>query len=69
MKMIQNEWYGELPASLFRLVKRYNVSPSDYVDLEYFCNEDFDRMAKAIVACSRDGYFSSYELYRLDTWS
>ena len=64
MKMVFDEWYGELPAKLLRLVKKHNVSPADYQDLEDLCENDFDLMAKAIVDCSQNGCFSSYEFWQ-----
>lgn len=30
MKLVFNEWYGELRQSTLNLVKKYNVSPADF---------------------------------------
>ena len=30
MKMTFHEYYGDLPVSTLRLVRKYNVSPADY---------------------------------------
>lgn len=36
---VYNEWFGEVTPALNRALKRYNVSPADYQDLERLCGE------------------------------
>ena len=44
-KMVYNEWYGEIPFTLNRTIKKFNVSPSDY---DLLC-EDFGRENHAVI--------------------
>lgn len=59
MKMVYNEWYGELPSGLLTLVKRNNVSPSDYRALEGE-NLTWEQMADAIRRFSPNGNFQVF---------
>lgn len=44
------EAYGHLPTSLWALIKKHNVSPADYMMLQFSFSEDFDRIADFIKA-------------------
>ena len=62
--MTFDEYYGELPKSTLRMIKRYNVSPADYTDLEYACGEgNFAAIEAAIQRFSTKGYFCSFDLF------
>lgn len=42
--MTFHESYGELPVHMLRMVKRMNISPSDWMMLELQFDGDFERM-------------------------
>lgn len=46
--MTFHEAYGELPVHLLRMVKRFNVSPSDWYGLEHRFGTDFVAMRECI---------------------
>lgn len=62
MKTVYNEWYGEIPVALNRAIKKYNVSPSDFQDMEHwgFSPED---MVEVIKNYSPNGYFQVYLMH------
>lgn len=47
-EVIYNEWYGPLTRPLLAAIRKYNVSPSDYQDLENVYGNDYAGMTKAI---------------------
>lgn len=51
------EAYGHLPKSLWTLIKKSNVSPSDYLLLQLNFCEDWDRIADFIKANLNNGSF------------
>ena len=57
-----NEYVGRtITLSLSRAMKKYNVSPSDFLNLERVFDEDDEAMTKAIVEYSPRGYFDVYQ--------
>lgn len=63
--MVFDESYGEVPASLLRLIKRHNVSPSDYAELELkYGAGHFEDMRQAIIQFSKNGMFQSYLMWQ-----
>lgn len=59
-----NEYIGRaIPLSLSRTMKQYNVSPSDFQDLEAVYGEDDIAIERAIRAYSRNGQFSVFEFW------
>jgi len=56
--MTYNEWYGEVTVALNRALKRYNVSPYDYQELEHeFGEGNYDAILAAVKQRSTDGYY------------
>lgn len=63
--MVFHESYGELPANLLRLIKKHNVSPSDYAELELkYGAGHFDEMRQAIIQFSKNGSYQSYLMWQ-----
>ena len=58
--MVYNEWYGEIPRKLNGMLKRYNVSPSDFQTMEVE-GLSHDEMVDAILANSPNGMFQVYK--------
>jgi len=57
-KMVYDEWYGELTFALRLVIKKRNVSPADYTDLQdEFGSDNYDAMKKAIVERSEGGMY------------
>ena len=46
--MTFQESYGSMPATLWTLVKRHNLSPVDFWDMEVLCDEDYDAIIVAV---------------------
>lgn len=63
MAMVFNEYFGEIPVSLNRAIKKYNVSPADYWELEDYFGENFGEILAAIKRGSPKGYYQSYLLF------
>lgn len=63
-KMVYNEWYGEIPFTLNRAIKKYNVSPSDYDMLVNDFGKDFAVIEAKVKEWSLDGYFQ----YPIRAW-
>ena len=60
-EMTYDEWYGEMPKSLHRLVKRTKVTPAEWQGLEYDHGVDnFDAIEAEIRAKTVDGRFDAY---------
>lgn len=58
-QMTYHESYGELPVSLLRLIRKFEVTPADFYEWE--CRElTFDAMAEIIRDFSPKGYYNSY---------
>lgn len=60
MKMVFNEWYGEIPVSLNRMLKKYNVSPADFQTLESYFGDNWANIQDAIRDYSPKGYFNEF---------
>lgn len=58
-----HESYGEVTPSLMRAIKKYNVSPSDYSDLEDVYGNDLVAIEKAIKHYVFQGQFSVFEFW------
>lgn len=44
------EAYGDMPTPLWRLIKKHNVSPADYMMMQLAMGEDWDRLSDFILA-------------------
>jgi hypothetical protein len=59
-----NEYIGRaIPLSLSRAMKTYNVSPSDFSDLEEVYGQDDAAIEAAIKQYSPNGQFSVFEFW------
>lgn len=59
-----NEWVGhDIPDSLNRAMKRYNVSPSDMHDLMNVYGTDWLAIERAIKTYTHNGMFSVFEFW------
>lgn len=59
-----NEYIGRrIPLSLSRVMKKYNVSPADFNDLESVYGEDDAAIESAIERYSVNGSFSVFEFW------
>lgn len=59
-----NEYVGrQISLSLSRAMKKYNVSPSDFRDLEEVYGEDDAAIEAAIKQYSTNGMFSVFEFW------
>lgn len=57
-KMVFDEYYGELTFALRTAIRKYNVSPSDYRDLEdEFGEGEYAKIQAAIKERSEDGMY------------
>jgi len=57
-KMVYDEWYGELTYALRAAIRKFNVSPSDYRDLEDRCGVgNYDGILSRIRVNSEGGYY------------
>ena len=54
---IQTDDYGDVTVSIYRFMKRMNVSPSDYRDIEEAFGTDWAGMKKFIQSKSPKGYY------------
>ena len=52
------EAYGDVPKPLWTLIKRHNVTPSDYMMMQLHMGEDWDRLADFIKASLNGKSFS-----------
>ena len=60
-EMIYDEWYGEMPKGLHRLVKRTKVTPAEWYALEdEFGARGFFAIEAAIRAKTVDGRYSAF---------
>jgi len=58
MKMVYDEWYGELSFAQRTAYRKYNVSPSDHHDLvEEFGADAHQEITKAVKERSSDGMY------------
>ena len=65
--MTFHEYYGELPTYLLRKVKKNNVSPADYWQLQDAYGEDnYNTIHDMIVRYSDDGMFKSWTWARAE---
>lgn len=55
--MVFNEWYGEIPFTLNRTIKKYNVSPADYDNLRDQFGSDFTAIEAFIKENSESGMY------------
>lgn len=55
--MKYHESYGELSTAVYNAIKKYNVSPADYMELEHLSQ---DEILSTILENSPQGYFDSY---------
>ena len=60
MKMVYDEAYGELSYKQRATYRKYNVSGSDHDMLVARYGDDHEKIVKAVIANSPDGYFSCY---------
>lgn len=61
--MVYDEMYGELSFAERAAIRKYNVSPSDYWDLEEVIGKGkHGEITAAIKACSGSGMFRTSEL-------
>lgn len=51
------EAYGTMPKALWKIIRKYNVSPSDYMMIEFTTGEDYDQIAGFITDNLRNGSF------------
>lgn len=59
--MVFDERFGEIPKSLATLMKKNNVSPSDFYQLEYELGEGkFAAFAEAIRDRSKNGSYNAF---------
>lgn len=57
-KMTFDEYYGDLPVSTHRLVKKYNVSPADYsMIVDILGVPTWKEIEEHILAHSEKGYY------------
>ena len=57
-KMVYDEWYGELTFALRAAIRKHNVSPSDYRELEdEFGEGNYDDILAAVKQRSTDGMY------------
>lgn len=52
------EAYGHMPTALWTLIKRHNVTPSDYMMMQLHMCEDWERISDFILAHVRGNSFS-----------
>lgn len=66
MKMIYDEWYGEISYAQRAAYRKYNVSPSDHSDLVSVFGEDAHAAITAAVKrySERTGIFSTFDMMR-----
>lgn len=67
MKIIFDEWYGEVSVAQQQAYKKYNVSPSDHNDiLMYFRKNRHDDIVRYVRRNAEEngGMFSVYSLHR-----
>lgn len=63
-KTISHEYYGEITRPLLAKIRKYNVSPSDYYDLERTFGEgNLSDISDAIERYTFQGMFSVFEMY------
>lgn len=55
--MKYHESYGELSVAVYNAIKKYNVSPADYMEMEHLSQ---DEILSTILENSPKGYFDSY---------
>ena len=58
-KTVYDEWYGEVPKSLHRLIKKHGVSPADFQTMEAE-GLSHAQMEDAIVRYSVNGLFQIF---------
>lgn len=63
-KMVMNEWYGEIPVTLNRTLKKYNVPPASFSELEdvYELNDreiDLAQIERFIKKHSESGMYQA----------
>ena len=69
-KMVYDESYGDLTFALRAAIRKYNVSPSDYWDLQdQFGEASYAEMTAAIKKYSPNDNFSSFEMRKGETGS
>lgn len=62
--MLFDESYGDLTRPLLAAIRKYNVSPSDYRDLEVAYGEGhYSAIHNAIQRFSINGSFSVFEMW------
>ena len=60
-----HESYGQITQALMRLIKKYNVSPSDFQELEYKYGEgNLAAIGAAIKQYSKDGQFQVFLMWK-----
>lgn len=68
-RMTFHESYGgELPVKTLALIKAANVSPADYILMQFQYGDDWSQIDHAIQRHSSTGSFSSYHWAREFVW-
>lgn len=58
MKLVYDEWYGEITVAERNAIKKFNVSPMDHEMLcDEFGKDNHDAITKAIKDRSSSGYY------------
>ena len=67
MKIVHNEWYGELSFAQQAAYRKHNVSPSDHDDLvRHFGGNDHAAITREVKRLSAErGMFSPFDLGRV----
>lgn len=61
VKMAYDEWYGHVPHTLLLTIKRHNVSPADFIDLQDALGRtDWPRIEACIkeLTALNDGFYN-----------
>lgn len=60
MKTVYHESYGEVQVKTLNMIRKYNVSPSDFDELcgIFGCDEEY--IQDAIVEYSPNGFYNQY---------
>jgi len=64
MKIVFDEWYGELSYAQRAAYRKFNVSPSDHQDLiGAFGAHEHAKITAFVKRCSASGYYREENLY------
>lgn len=66
MKLVYDEWYGELSYAQRAAYRRFNVTPSEHTDLvEYFGESNHAEITKFVKDNSSTGQYRCGEMWKL----